>query len=69
MSIKATGTVIQKFLANKGYKSTDCGPFIAIYDNEAKLLNLLEIIKKQFPNNNCNINDKISNNLFISIDK
>lgn len=63
------GNIIQKWLANKGHKSRDCGHFIAVdgIDKE-KLYTLLEAVKKQFPNNNSSIND-VSNDMFISIDK
>lgn len=66
--MKATGRIIQTWLGNKGHKSTDCGPFISVHNEKEVLKELLKEIKKQFPDNNCYIND-LTENVFISIDK
>lgn len=66
--MKATSRTIQTWLANKGHKSTDCGPFIAVYNNKTVLTDLLKEVKKQFPDNKCYINEETTD-VFISIDK
>lgn len=67
--IKVNGNVIKKWLANQGQKSRDCGSFIAIDNiNKEWLSKFLEVVKKQFPNNNSYMND-LSDEFFILIEK
>ena len=66
---KANGNIIKKWLENKGVHSRDCGVFIAV-DSTSKEWGskFLEVVKKQFPNNNSYIND-VSIEMFIVIEK
>ena len=68
MDKKANKNIIKMWLINNKYKPRDCGHFIAVDGKSKNILNdLLEKVKKQFPNNSCYLNDN-TDDLFVVIE-
>ena len=68
MDTKVNKNIIKKWLINNTYNPRDCGHFIAVDGKSKNVLNdLLVYLKKQFPNNNCYLNDN-TDELFVVID-